>query len=64
MEVWLYKRCPKCKGDLLIDGEGFDRRATCIQCGYEEYEGQEFTRPDVRELVLPSLGATGRSRVS
>ena len=58
VEAWLFRRCPRCGGDILVDGNGHQRRATCIQCGYEEYEGQEFKRPDVAELVLPTIGSS------
>ena len=31
--VWL-KGCPKCKGDLFLDGDSYGKFQSCIQCGY------------------------------
>ena len=55
MKVWLYKMCPRCAGDITVDGEGFGRKVTCIQCGYEECEGQQYRRPEVPQLILPRI---------
>jgi ribosomal protein S27AE len=62
MEIWQFGRCPRCGGNIMVDGDGPDRYATCIQCGYEEYEGQEYKRPDVADLILPGIGSGSSCR--
>lgn len=64
MGTWILKSCPRCGGDVCIDNELSGWQASCMQCGYTEYEGQEHTRPDIPELILPKVKSRGSRRAS
>jgi hypothetical protein len=34
--MWNFKSCPRCKGDLFIDGDTDKCYEKCLQCGYEK----------------------------
>jgi hypothetical protein len=40
----LFKRCPKCSGDLQIDRDCYGYYVSCFQCGYYK----EIPRPQAR----------------
>ena len=31
---WKFKKCPRCAGDLFLDGFWGNESWTCLQCGY------------------------------
>jgi len=32
--MMLFKRCPRCRGDLYVNSDGFGKYVSCLQCGY------------------------------
>jgi DNA-directed RNA polymerase subunit M/transcription elongation factor TFIIS len=34
-QVWSYKSCPRCGGDIFIDEDFDSAYLKCLQCGYE-----------------------------
>jgi DNA-directed RNA polymerase subunit M/transcription elongation factor TFIIS len=32
--MWKFKSCPKCAGDLFVDGDRNGWYVECLQCGY------------------------------
>jgi hypothetical protein len=35
MEMWVFKGCPRCKGDLFLEEDPDRNYEKCLQCGYE-----------------------------
>lgn len=33
---WQIKSCPRCRGDVYLDSDGYCRCWHCLQCGYLE----------------------------
>ncbi len=55
--MWMYKSCPKCRGDIFVEEDVSTCYVKCLQCGYEK----ELTRksPDThknKQLVKDWLG--------
>jgi hypothetical protein len=48
----VFKSCPRCRGDLLLDME---EEITCLQCGYE-------LRPAEKEPILVQVRPARRRR--
>lgn len=42
---WLFKSCPKCGGDLLLDSDADGQFVVCIQCGYLKYDEKAVLPP-------------------
>lgn len=40
--MWL-KACPRCRGDLFLDGDAYGQFVSCIQCGHMLDKAQENT---------------------
>lgn len=38
--MWL-KACPRCRGDLFLDGDAYGEFVSCIQCGHMLDKTQE-----------------------
>jgi ribosomal protein S27AE len=53
MRTRTLKSCPRCGGEVCINNELSGWQASCMQCGYTEYQGQEHTRPDTGCTPLP-----------
>ena len=34
MVVWKFKSCPRCEGDVFLDGDLYNWYEQCFQCGY------------------------------
>lgn len=32
--MFLFRACPRCRGDLIVGGEEDESAVTCLQCGY------------------------------
>jgi hypothetical protein len=32
--MWKLKGCPRCKGDIFLDGDKYGWYEQCLQCGY------------------------------
>ena len=52
--MFLYKACPRCRGDLNLT---LERELVCLQCGHE------VARDAARELVAQHRAAHARARV-
>jgi len=37
MVMWKFRSCPRCGGDIFIEGELDDWYEQCLQCGYLHY---------------------------
>jgi hypothetical protein len=35
VDMWKYKGCPRCQGDIFIDEDIDECYEKCLQCGYE-----------------------------
>jgi len=46
--MFLFKACPRCRGDLIVGGEEDESAVTCLQCGY------------VGELLIAQLAERAR----
>lgn len=33
---WRLGQCPRCKGDLRLEEEEYEKVYTCLQCGYRD----------------------------
>jgi len=33
--MWIYKSCPRCRGDIFVDADITRTYIKCLQCGYE-----------------------------
>jgi len=48
--VFVFKACPRCRGDIYQDADG---ELACLQCGHELGRGERaalISRPGVRHL--------------
>jgi hypothetical protein len=56
--VWL-KACPRCKGDLFLDGDHYGKYKSCIQCGYikDLIVDEPKTLPQVAQSAISSSDA-------
>ncbi len=44
--MWIFKKCPRCRGDLFIDQDTDRCYEKCLQCGYEhEVSGAKNHKP-------------------
>ncbi len=43
--MWMFKRCPRCQGDIYIDENGKKRYQQCLQCGYENELDKLLAKP-------------------
>lgn len=43
--MWIFKKCPRCKGDVFIDEDSNTCYEKCLQCGYE----RELERATISE---------------
>ena len=65
MKLWL-KQCPRCRGDLYLEQDAYDKYLACLQCGrtvrLDEKSGPVLAKPasttagtrPCRETVTPA----------
>lgn len=63
--VVLFKACPRCTGDLLVNSDIYGRYVECLQCGYMgAYTGELVAKqPAVKGKALAetSVGVRGKA---
>lgn len=56
-----FKGCPRCKGELYMDRDGYGAYLNCLQCGFyrdlTKREIQGIRRGDARVAVLQRIQA-------
>jgi tRNA(Ile2) C34 agmatinyltransferase TiaS len=60
MAIWELKKCPRCGGDMFVDGDIYGWYEKCLQCSYccELRSIDEIQQLAVRKGIS-YLGATG-----
>ena len=53
IEMWRFKSCPKCKGDVFLDKDIDGWYERCLQCGYNQ---------DLKSIVQIKEQLSGRKR--
>lgn len=51
---WL-KSCPKCRGDLYLENDGYERCVVCLQCGYRIYASAYIDATAVVDAAIELL---------
>ena len=56
--VVLFKVCPRCSGDLLVNSDMHGRYVECLQCGYMgEFPDELATKHQGAKLALDRVAA-------
>ena len=56
MAIWKLKKCPRCGGDMFIDGDIYGWYEKCLQCAYccelktLEFLGEKSAKNDLRQI--------------
>lgn len=70
--MWIFKKCPKCKGDIYAEKDTSGWHMECLQCSYTREQqtilmikdskparGSLFYFPDLEEVTSPSRPQSG-----
>jgi DNA-directed RNA polymerase subunit M/transcription elongation factor TFIIS len=54
--MWIYKSCPKCRGDIFVEEDIDNCYIKCLQCGYEKELSRKPNHNKNRTGVKDRLG--------